>query len=134
VAVARTLLTSSITARSLSPEATAARTGLLGSAGCVADQIARGCGSLHRLLRPRMAWAIRVEEALNCVGFGLSSSCRLAVTYRGSTPTSWAVQSRQGSAWKTDSVTGMLIVPFWRRPRVVFKQNDLVASGSEGPR
>ena len=74
------------------------------------------------------------EEAINCVGFGLSSSCRLAVTYRGSTPNSWAVQSRQGSDWKTDSVTGLLIFPFWRRPRVVFKQNDLVASGSEEPR
>ncbi len=74
------------------------------------------------------------QEALNCVGFGLSSSCRLAVTYRGSTPSSWAVQSRQGSDWKTDSVTGLLIFPFWRRPRVVLKQNDLTASGSEEAR
>jgi hypothetical protein len=28
------------------------------------------------------------QEALNCIAFGLSSSCRLAVTYRGSTPAS----------------------------------------------
>jgi hypothetical protein len=74
------------------------------------------------------------EEALNCVGFGLSSTCRLAVTYRGSTPSRWAVQSRQEGDWKTDSVTGLLIFPFWRRPRVVYKQNDLVPSRSEGPR
>jgi hypothetical protein len=65
------------------------------------------------------------EEAVKCVGFGLSSSCRLAVTYRGSTPSSWAVQSRQEDDWKTDSVTGLLIFPFWRRPRVVYKQNDV---------
>lgn len=74
------------------------------------------------------------EEAINCVGFGLSSSCRLAVTYRGSTPCNWAVQSRDGGDWKTDSVTGLLIFPFWRRQRVVFKQNDLVASASQEPR
>ncbi len=74
------------------------------------------------------------EEAVNCVRFGLSSSCRLAVTYRGSTPSSWAVQSRQGSDWKTDSVTGLLIFPFWRRPRAVYKQNDLVPSVAEGSR
>lgn len=74
------------------------------------------------------------EEAVKCVGFGLSSSCRLAVTYRGSTPSSWAVQSRQEDDWKTDSVTGLLIFPFWRRPRVVYKQNDLVPSRSERTR
>lgn len=73
------------------------------------------------------------DEAINCVGFGLSSSCRLAVTYRGSIPCRWAVQSRQGVDWKTDSVTGLLIFPFWRRPRVVIKQNDLVESGSGEP-
>jgi len=72
-------------------------------------------------------------EALNCVVFGLSSSCRLAVTYRGSTPCGWAVQSRQGGDWKTDSVTRLLIFPFWRRPRLVFKQNDLVASPPQEP-
>lgn len=65
------------------------------------------------------------DEAIKCVGFGLSSSCRLAVTFRGSTPCRWAVQSRQGADWKTDSVTGLLIFPFWRRARLVFKQNDL---------
>jgi hypothetical protein len=66
------------------------------------------------------------QEALNCIAFALSSSCRLAVTYRGSTPCKWAVQSRDGGEWTTDSVTGLLIFPFWRRPRVVMKQNDLV--------
>jgi len=74
------------------------------------------------------------EEAINCVGFGLSSSCRLAVTYRGSFACRWAVQSNQGGEWKTDSVTGLLIFPFWRRPRVVYKQNSLVTIGSEEPR
>jgi hypothetical protein len=73
------------------------------------------------------------EEAINCVGFGLSSSCRLAVTYRGSFPCRWAVQSKQGGEWKTDSVTGLLIFPFWRRARVVYKQNHLIALPSEDP-
>ena len=73
------------------------------------------------------------DEAIKCVGFGLSSFCRLAVTYRGSTPCSWAVQSLQGGDWKTDSLTGLLIFPFWRRPRIVFKQNDLTASPYQEP-
>jgi hypothetical protein len=66
------------------------------------------------------------EEAVSCFAFGLSASCRLAVTYRGSFPCKWAVQYLNKGEWTTESVTGLLLVPFWRRPRVVFKQNDLV--------
>jgi len=73
------------------------------------------------------------EDALKCVGFGLSSSCRLVVTYRGTVPCRWAVQSALGDEWVTDSVTGLLTFPFWRRPREVFKQNDLVAFRPEEP-
>ena len=65
------------------------------------------------------------QEAIDCVRFGLSPSCRLAVTYRGSIACRWAVESREGADWKTESVTGLLIFPFWRRPRTVLKQNHV---------
>lgn len=39
------------------------------------------------------------EEALECAAFGLTDACRLAVTYRGDTATSWTVQSRGTNDW-----------------------------------
>lgn len=66
------------------------------------------------------------EEALDCVGFGLSPACRLAVTYRGPFPYKWSPQHRVDGEWRTESVTGLFLVPFWWRRRVVYKQNHLV--------
>lgn len=70
------------------------------------------------------------EEALNCFAFGLSRNCRLEVTLRGSYPYRWRVQSRDGGAWQTDSTTTLLFFPFWRRRRVEYRQNDVLAAPS----
>jgi hypothetical protein len=62
------------------------------------------------------------DEALNCFAFGLSDRCRLQVHYRGSFPYRWTVEERTGEGWREDSTTGLLFFPFWRRPRVEYRQ------------
>lgn len=62
-------------------------------------------------------------EALNCFAFGLSASCRLRVIYRGQSPVSWTVEAFRDGAWSTDSETGLILTPFWRRKHVRYLQN-----------
>ena len=64
-------------------------------------------------------------EALACFAFGLSDRCRLATTYRGRFPVQWTVESREGDAWRPDSTTGLLFVPFWRRKRIEYRSNSV---------
>ena len=66
------------------------------------------------------------NEALNCFAFGLSEACRLKVTYHGSIPTKWVVESLRGDAWVPDSETELLLFPFWRRKRVVYRRNRAI--------
>ncbi len=65
------------------------------------------------------------DEAVNCFALGISGACRLAVTYRGSTPTKWVLETQQNDSWLPDSETALFLFPFWRRPRVVFKRNHV---------
>lgn len=65
------------------------------------------------------------EKALECFAFGVSDQCRLKVTYRGKFPHKWALESLQDGQWVEDSTTGLLFFPFWRSPRVEFRQNGL---------
>ena len=62
-------------------------------------------------------------EALNCFAFGLSEACRLRVVYRGDTPVRWTVEARRDGVWASDSETGLLLIPFWRRKNVRYLQN-----------
>ncbi len=65
------------------------------------------------------------DEALNCFAFGLSEKCRLKVIKRGNMPTSWTVQSWNGSDWNNESTTGMIFIPFWRKKgRIPFECNN----------
>jgi hypothetical protein len=66
------------------------------------------------------------EEALECFAFGLSDSCRLRVTYRGSTPVRWVVESLKDGEWIPDSETGLILIPFWRPTRTAYLQNSLL--------
>ena len=72
------------------------------------------------------------DQALSCFAFGLSDSCRFAVTYRGDTETKWVLESREreDGPWVPDSETGLLFVPFWRSARVVHRRNRLIDSHS----
>jgi len=65
-------------------------------------------------------------EALEAFAFGLSGDCRLKVVQRGTTDCSWTVESREGDEWREDSTTGMLLIPFWRKMRVVYRQNRVL--------
>ena len=69
------------------------------------------------------------EEALNCLAFGLSDSCRLKITYRGTSPQKWEVQAKEenNGSWYTDSETGLIIFKFWHKPKVTYKQNSLLS-------
>jgi hypothetical protein len=71
------------------------------------------------------------EQALNCFAFGLSGDCRLKVVFRGSFAYRWTVESKTNGAWREDSTTGLLVFPFWRRPRVVYRMNGRKAVAPE---
>ena len=63
------------------------------------------------------------EEALNCVTFAYSGRCRVATTYRGRIPVKWVLEYLDGDLWVADSEVGHFFVPFWLRPRVMYRQN-----------
>ena len=65
------------------------------------------------------------EEALDCFAFGLSSECRLRELRKGGSPYRWIVESMVDGSWITDSETGQLIYPFWKRTETVYRQNKL---------
>lgn len=67
------------------------------------------------------------EEALECVGFGLSDRCRLKVEMRGNSPQKWIVEYFQDGVWHEDSTTGLFFFPFWRRKTVIYRKNNLIA-------
>ncbi len=64
-----------------------------------------------------------VEKALDCFSFAYSGQCRLRVVYRGSTAVRWELQSRDIDGWVSDTEVGLLLIPFWRRRRVVYLHN-----------
>lgn len=74
------------------------------------------------------------KDALNCFGFGLSDRCRLKVTLRGRVAHKWTVEWLEDGRWIEHSTTGLLFIPFWRAPRVEYRQNAiaLVAPGLGG--
>ncbi|HXG08758.1 MAG TPA: hypothetical protein VNK04_03130 [Gemmataceae bacterium] len=72
------------------------------------------------------------DEALNCFAFGLSDRCRLRVHYRGAFPYRWAVEERTDGAWRQVSTTGLLFFPFWRRPRIEYRQNAVISTAEPG--
>jgi len=69
------------------------------------------------------------EEALSAFAFGLSDECRLKVVQRGEMDCSWTVEAREGDGWSEDSTTGLLLTPFWKKKRVVYRQNRVLENG-----
>ncbi len=65
------------------------------------------------------------EKALECFAFGLSDRSRLRVTYRGTLACKWTLESLRDDRWIQDSTTGLLLIPFWRAPRIEYRQNGV---------
>jgi hypothetical protein len=63
------------------------------------------------------------EAALECFSFAFSGECRIAITYRGRSPVKWVLEYLEDGQWRADSEVGLFFMPFWVRPRVVYKQN-----------
>jgi hypothetical protein len=70
------------------------------------------------------------DEALDCLVFGLSPNCRLAVVLRGNTETKWVVESLKDGKWTPDSETALLLQPFWHSARIEYRQNNLLGEAN----
>jgi len=67
------------------------------------------------------------KEAVDYFAFGLSSNCRLKVYYRGEEPYRWIVEAKNGKQWKKTNKLRRFVYPFWRKQKVVYLQNRLLA-------
>jgi hypothetical protein len=73
------------------------------------------------------------QEALACFAFGLGGDCRLKTVYRGSRAHRWTLEYKVDGVWREESTTGLLVYPFWRRPRTVFLTNGRKPEGISAP-
>ena len=67
------------------------------------------------------------EEAIECVGFGLSELCRLRIDMRGDFPQRWIVEYLDDDTWHEESTTGLVFFPYWRKMTTLYRQNTLLA-------
>ena len=75
------------------------------------------------------------DEALSAFAFGLSEDCRLKVIRRGDAECAWTVEGRDDTGqWISDSTTGLLFTPFWRKKTTTYRQNRLIKSEQAAPR
>jgi hypothetical protein len=66
----------------------------------------------------------RAEDAYDCFEYGLSDSCRLRITFRGDAAVAWHVEKREYGMWSPGHhPLRRRLIPFWRRARVVYRQN-----------
>lgn len=69
-----------------------------------------------------------MEEALQCVGFGLSDKCRIKVDRRGTTAYRWTLEYRDGDNWKPDDSTSLVFYPYWKTKSVAYLQNHFITA------
>ena len=67
-----------------------------------------------------------VDEAINCIKFGLSSNCRLKEFSRGEHPYKWVVEYLENGDWIEDSETGMPTICFWKKKSIKTYKNDII--------
>jgi hypothetical protein len=70
----------------------------------------------------------RAEDAYDCFEYGLSDSCWLRVTTRGTTPVAWQIEKREYGVWMPGRLVKRRLVPFWRPARVERRQNRVFVS------
>jgi hypothetical protein len=71
-----------------------------------------------------------LEEALDCFAFGLGGDCRLKVAFRRSFPYRWTLEVKENGGWREESTVGLLLFPFWRRSRTIYRMNRPVTGAS----
>lgn len=71
------------------------------------------------------------DEAIAFFGLALSVDARLAITYRGQMPVRWTFEVLEGERWRAVGTTSLMFVPFWRKPRVVYRRNSLVGASAD---
>ena len=74
----------------------------------------------------------RDDDALDCMELALSDACRLAVTCRGNTPVAWTLEVREYGMWVPHRRVQRRFVPFWRRERTEYRQNDVITAPEAG--
>jgi hypothetical protein len=62
-------------------------------------------------------------EALQFVAWCYSGEARLREIWRGGSPSWSALEAREGDAWRRESETRLVFVPFWRKRREVVLEN-----------
>jgi hypothetical protein len=67
----------------------------------------------------------RAEDAYDCFLFLLSEESRLKVMLRGTTAVGWQVEKREYGLWVPAHPVRRRLVPIWRLPRTVWKQNHV---------
>ena len=67
------------------------------------------------------------EEALNLFALGLSTDCRLKEYRRGNFAYKWTMEFKEETGWSEQGTVGLLIFPFWKKPRMRILQNRLLA-------
>lgn len=82
-------------------------------------------------------WEVSFGAALHChfdeaaaaaefFAFGLSDQCRLRELHRGRVVYRAFAERRTEAGWRMVQETGLLLFPFWRRPREHVFQNTLL--------
>jgi hypothetical protein len=67
----------------------------------------------------------RAEDAYDCFLLLLSERGRLKVTMRGAVEVGWQLERREYGLWVPSRPVRRRLVPLWRRPHTVWKQNHV---------
>lgn len=73
------------------------------------------------------------EEAIKCVLWGLSATCRLMVKTRGDFDYAWAMQNYENGRWKIVNSTLIPVFPFWKKKKVRYLQNKVITDKTDAP-
>jgi len=58
-------------------------------------------------------------------------NCRLKIVYSGENPNAWIVEYHENGNWKRYNVTSLIRLNFWKKKKVLYKQNKIFLSENE---
>ena len=71
------------------------------------------------------------QQALDHFAMGLFDNVRLKSLARGDGEYRWTIERKQGDRWVRVEECGLLFFPFWKRKRVMYRQNRFIR-GAKG--